>query len=346
MIEEEKINNQEEISETEAVQESEPKEEAVTEEASAPKEEGEEANGKKKKEKKPKSKARKIVEWTLTILFAIVFVFMGIGQIDALIHKKENFNQSLPYGYGSMIVRTNSMEPEYKVNSAIITYKKSGDAIFKQFTKENTAKLISEEGTVKTYTSLWADTDEARHYKYVDLTFAYIPCNYMKPTDTTTYNYQTNTNPPAQLRGYPMTHRLFELRVDESVKLGEGRYLFFTTGINPEGNESHPGQYQAFTEKEIIGVVVMNSVVLGGFFGFISSPWGLLVFLLIPAFYLVITSVLDIFRAMKDPEEEAAGAEGEKKKENASSLDGLSEKDRARLKQQMLDEMMNKKKGD
>ena len=71
-----------------------------------------------------------------------------------------------------------------------------------------------------------------------------------------------------------------------------------------------------------------------------------MVFLLIPAFYLVITSVLDIFRAMKDPEEEAAGAEGEKKKDNASSLDGLSEKDRARLKQQMLDEMMNKKKGD
>ena len=141
-----------------------------------------------------------------------------------------------------------------------------------------------------------------------------------------------------------MTHRLFELRVDTSIKLGEGRYMFFTTGINPEGSESHPGQYQAFTEKEIIGVVVMNSVFLGGFFGFISSPWGLLVFLLVPAFYLVITSVMDIFKAIKDPEEETAG-EGEEKKKSASSLDELSEEDRARLKQEMLDEMMNKKKG-
>ena len=269
---------------------------------------------------------------------------MGIGQIDAMIHKKENFNQSLPYGYGSMIVRTDSMEPEYKVNSAIITYKKSGDDIFKQFTKENTAEFVKKEGTVTTYTSLWRDTDEARNYKYVDLTFAYIPCTYMKPTDTTTYYNQTNTNPPTALRGYPMTHRLFELRVDESVKLGEGKYLFFTTGINPEGSESHPGQYQAFTEKEIIGVVVHNSVILGGFFGFISSPWGLLVFLLIPAFYLVITSVMDIFKTIKDPEEEVA--EGEAKKKEGSSLDELSQKDRDRLKQEMLEEMMKKKKGD
>ena len=331
MLLEEEIESREEL-----VNADESNAEVITEAESEPSNDG-------KKKKKPKSKARKVLEWVITIVFAGLFVFFGIGQIDAMIHKKENFGQNLPYGYGSMIIRTNSMEPEYKVKSAIITHKISGDAIFKKFTKEGVSTLVKEEGSVKTYLATWEDTDENRNNKHVDMTFAYIACQYFEPTNNTQYTNQTNTNPPQELYGYPMTHRLIEMRVDESVKLGEGRYLFFTAGINPEGNQSHPGQYQAFSEKEILGVVVLNSVFLGAFFGFISSPWGLLVFLLVPAFYLVITSVLDIFKAMKDPEEE--NANGEKAPSGGvDSLDSLSKEDRERLKREMLEEMMNRKK--
>ena len=336
MILEEELENREELVKAQEtpVEEAEVIEEPVTEEVEEP--------GKKKK--KPKSKTRKIAEWVITIIFAGLFVFAGIGQIDAMIHKKDNFGQNLPYGYGSMIIRTNSMEPEYKVKSAIITHKISGDAILKSFTKPGVSTLVKEEGTVKTYLATWEDTDEARKNKHVDMTFAYISCPYFEATNKVKYYNQTNTNPPQELYGYPMTHRLVELRVDESVKLGQGKYLFFTAGINPEGNQSNPGQYQAFTEKEVLGVVVLNSVFLGGFFGFISSPWGLLVFLLIPAFYLVITSVLDIFKAMKEPEEETAKEGAEASSGGVDSLDSLSKEDRERLKREMLEEMMNKKK--
>ena len=68
-----------------------------------------------------------------------------------------------------------------------------------------------------------------------------------------------------------------------------------------------------------------------------------------PAFYLVITSVLDIFKAMKEPdEEEASGGSGDKPASTStgtSRLDSLSEKEREALKKQMLDEMLNGKKG-
>ena len=92
----------------------------------------------------------------------------------------------------------------------------------------------------------------------------------------------------------------------------------------------------------------MNSPLLGGTFRFITSPWGLLVFLLIPAFYLVITSVIDIFKAIKDPEEEGEtsnGASANSSSSGDSPLAGLSDEDRERLKKEMLDELMNKKGG-
>ena len=56
---------------------------------------------------------------------------------------------------------------------------------------------------------------------------------------------------------------------------------------------------------------------------------------------MVITSVLDIFKTMKEPD---VIVETETKEENkVDSLDGLSKEDRERLKQEMLEEMMNKK---
>ena len=100
-------------------------------------------------------------------------------------------------------------------------------------------------------------------------------------------------------------------------------------------------KYQAFTEKELLGVVVADSAFLGGFFGFIGSPLGLLALLLIPAMYLVITSVIDIFKAYKEPDEQPAG-EGEVVKDHGTV--DLTEEDKKRLKAELLDEMMNKKK--
>ena len=76
-----------------------------------------------KKTKKKKSKTRVIIEWVLFGLFLVVFAFAGAAVIDSMIHKKDNYNQSLKFGLGTFIVLTDSMEPEYEQGSAIFTYK-------------------------------------------------------------------------------------------------------------------------------------------------------------------------------------------------------------------------------
>jgi hypothetical protein len=88
---------------------------------------------KEEKAKKPKSKARKIIEWVLTGLFLAIFAVVGLAQIDGLVNKKNHYNQQIRFGYGTFVVQTDSMEPEYKVKTAIITYLEDADKIYKRY---------------------------------------------------------------------------------------------------------------------------------------------------------------------------------------------------------------------
>ena len=156
--------------------------------------------------------------------------------------------------------------------------------------------------------------------------------------------------------GYDI-HRLIEGRklvlggvVLPFEKGEDGHYYFFTAGINTGvssvlDSEGRVKQYQVFTEKELLGRVVIGSAFLGGVFGFVSSVWGLLILLLIPAFYLIITSVIDIFKAYKDPEETKQVAVSNGGETTKSGTLELSEEDKKRLKEELLEEMLNKKKG-
>ena len=281
-----------------------------------------------KKQKKPKSKVRKILEWVFTIVFGALFVFFAIGQVDGMIHKQENYGQTLTYGHGTFIITTNSMEPDYKVGTAIITYKEKPENIVKMF----------DEGKVVDITMFSYFTTNDSKYNY---------SNY-RPGDISYggIDYKLEGNNPV----YPnspqaITHRLIGYHIEEDRELGQGRYMFVIAGINTNGELSKEGQYQLLTENELLGIVKVNSSVLGGLFRFITSPWGLLVFLLIPAFYLVITSVLDIFKAMKEPDEEAASTSEQTSSPSGGTLDSLSPEDRERLKKEMLEEMLKKKGG-
>ena len=282
-----------------------------------------------KPEKKPKSKLRKTLEWVVTGIFAALFAFFAVGQITGMIHKKENYNQTLTYGYGAFVIQTNSMEPEYKVKTAIITHKESAETIVKKFDNGETVDI--------TFWSAYVSNNQKYDYPLYrpgDISYGGI-------------DYQLEGHEPTYPSvGYAITHRLIEYHVEPSRELGKGRYTFVVAGINTEGFLSGINQYQLLTENEILGIVKVNSPALGGFFKFITSPWGLLVFLLIPAFYLVITSVLDIFKALKEPEEgngQPAPSGGGNNSSTGSSLDGLSDADRERLKKEMLEQMLNKK---
>ena len=281
---------------------------------------------KEKRIKKPKSKARKIIEWIFTGIFLALFAVVMAGQIDGMVHKKDHYNQQIRFGYGTFMVKTDSMVPKYKVNTALITYLEDVEKIAERVEK-------GEE---------------------VDITFfdAYTTENdYTKPDPN---GENTELTRRTDCTGLPMTHRVREVHINKDVKKGQGRYIFIAAGINDRSeqmgyNEATGvpiviNQYQAFTEREILGRVVVNSPFLGGVFSFVSSVLGLLVLLLIPAFYLVITSVIDIFKAYKDPDEEVK--EGAADGKSSSATVQLSEADKKRLKEQLLEEMIQKKKGD
>ncbi len=173
----------------------------------------------------------------------------------------------------------------------------------------------------------------------VDITFK----NKSTGIDYTTFDFYTNEfkyQGPV-VTDLVMTHRIRELHIRKNVTYGNGKYIFVTSGINDEGDYSKMGQYQFVSEKLYLGTVKINSPFLGGIFHFISSPWGLLVLLLIPAAYLIIVSAKDIFKALKESED-GESSSGESKA--PSDLDKISSEDRERLKRELLDEMISKKK--
>lgn len=336
-----------------------------------------------KSAEKKKSKGRKIFEWSMTIFFGLLFVLFMIFQLNGLIHKDENYGQSISFGYGNFIVQTDSMEPELMTSAAIITHKDDLDDIYQQYlkNKENNASIIAEyQKKIEACNSKEGEflllAEMETKTSHIDITFYDACSTQVKPLDTSdlilgNLNYQTsNTNAV-------MTHRLREIQVDESKEKGKGKYTFIVSGINYSSQHySAFGQYQAFTDEYLLGVVKINSQVIGGFFSFITSIWGLLILLLVPAAYLIVVSIIDIVKALNEKDEEelvaANGADlssfskeeqeelkrqmmdallkGEESKEvkevkkEEDVLSSISKEDQERLKQEMLDEMMKEKK--
>ena len=275
---------------------------------------------KEKKEKKPKSLTAKIIEWVITGIFAVLFIFVFAGFIDGMVHKKQNCGETLRFGWGTFIVQTDSMADHIPVKSAIITHKDSLESVIKKFNEYEEYNIGKEEKDQKGLDVSFFDID--------DMTS-------VSPYDTVSYNDRT------RVRKKVMTHRLREVHINENVPYGEGKYVFIASGTNP-GDDQQAGQYQVFTEKTYLGVVKMCSNFLGGLFSFISSIWGLLILLLVPAFYLVIVSVLDIFKAYKEVDEPQVATEGGPAP-TGGKLDGLTAEEREKLKQELLQEMIEKK---
>ena len=261
------------------------------------------------KEKKPKSKARKIVDWVVTGIFATLLVGVGVIQII----NKTNKGQFV-LGPQFQRVLTDSMAPVYKINDIIVVEKTTAEDLFKRVNEKK---------------------------QQVDLSFKW------------------NVNG----QEVSMTHRLITVSYSAEPQndpiTGETyQYTFVAHGINTRSEFCKIGdeygdctyQTQEFHEASIIGRVTRKSYVMT----FATSIWGLLVLLLIPCMYLIISSGIDIYKALKDAdEEEKAAAEGKvvgevsepsSESSNKDPLAGLSEKEKEKLKKQMLDEMLGKKK--
>ena len=275
-----------------------------------------------KKVKKEKSKARKIIEWILFGVFGAACAFVLAANVSAMINKKKNYGQSLRFGVGTFVILTDSMEPEINPKDLIMTY------------KEDVNKLV----------------DRLAKGETVDVTFVNIDVGkqYFEPD---TPEFKKSNGGQCVYSGTVMTHRLREAHVDESIAYGEGKYTFVASGINIKdaetGEESYSrkGQYQIFTETQYLGTVKSVNPFMGRTMNFISSPVGLIILLLIPAAYLITVSAIDIFKAVKEQEE--AGTSNQVSETSVPDNDRLSKisnSDRERLKNELLEEMIKEKK--
>ncbi|MCR5506110.1 MAG: hypothetical protein K6F07_03860 [Bacilli bacterium] len=250
---------------------------------------------KKKGEKKPKSRARKIIEWVLTGFFVAIFGFVAVVQIIGTATKNKNNGVPNYGGYQVLVILTDSMEPQYKVNGAVIVKK--------------------------------------------------VDPSKITLGDNVTFMYDVNGT------YMPMTHQISDIKAPTE---SDPHWHFEAHGINTASTQCKTAtsdrgdctyQRQYFTEEALMGKVVGYSMALGVIFNFMITPWGLLLLLLLPALYLIVSSVIDLVKAAKmDEEKEAAEAEAIAKGEKpASSLSGLSEEDIKRLKEEMLNEMLENK---
>ena len=260
------------------------------------------------REKKPKSKTRKIIEWVLFGVFGAAFAFVMAANVSGMIHRNENYGQSIRFGVGSFIILTNSMEPDIKVDDAIITYKEDLNT-FKERINNN---------------------------EIIDVTFANEKINVVFEPDTEAFKRKNGGT--CVVSNQIMTHRLREVHEDPSVEFGKGRFIFVASGINTGGVHALEGQYQLFTEKQYLGTVKVVNTPLGKFMNFIASPIGLIILLLVPAGYLIVTSSIDIIKALKAQEEAPTTHSND-----SSHLSNISDKDRERLKKEMLEEMIKSK---
>ena len=286
------------------------------------------------KTKKSKSKARKIIEWILFGVFGVIFAVVAAAQIDGMVHQKEYYGQNIRFGLGSFIVLTNSMEPVYNKGVALITYRENVETMMKTFNEYQikNQKLV----------------DQGKKPQYfIDITFMNINTGYsIDDADFEHEEYRSDRGGVCVYSNNVMTHRIMEIHVREGVKLGSGKYLFVTHGTNDQGSYSKQGQYQISTEKQYLGTVKVSSPALGSFFNFISSIWGLFILLLIPAAYLIVTSAIDIFRALKETEQhDEQKIIDIKPTDDENVLGSLSDEDKERLKRELLDEMMENRGG-
>ena len=93
----------------------------------------------------------------------------------------------------------------------------------------------------------------------------------------------------------------------------------------------------------MIGEVKGVSPFLTFIYKIFTSVWGLLILILIPALYLIITSVIDMVSALNDKEEKTP-PQLISQDVKGDVLTSLSDEDKERLKKELLEELLEKEK--
>lgn len=269
---------------------------------------------------KKKNKVKKIFNWIIAGVFGSLLVALTIFN---LINKFTG--DGFVFGSQYPMVLTDSMEPEYMVGDVLVINKiKNYDDLIDQYRLgDDGVEGSADDASSVVLLGTTTLTEGAK----IDLTFYYDIAGIGKE--------------------FSVTHRLSQVIIRDDVEVGNGKYIFTTHGINTNSEQCSTnggdctGQKQTFDETKVIGKVQGVSPFLTVVYSAFTSIWGLLILILVPATYLIITSVIDIVKTMGEKEEIPTEGEG-KNLPKDNSLKQLSPEDLERLKKELLNELLDK----
>lgn len=274
-----------------------------------------------KKQKKPKSKQRKILEWVATGVFlALIGTVAGFRIYQAASGDHAIFGTQFP------VVLTDSMETDYMVGDVLKVKAVSPQEVKEAFDKGETID-ISFKWNIGTASK---PNIQMMTHRIIDVMY------FVNTEDNYSSNYKYNAN-------------------TYSFNNDQYHYTFVTHGINKHSSQTKEGedltnQLQFSNESQFIGRVTGKSQFLRVANQIFTSVWTLILLILIPGLYIVITSVIDLFKAFDDDEDteklvlEAGGTTPPVDEKKEDPLKGLSEEDKERLKKEMLEELLKRGK--
>ena len=223
------------------------------------------------------------------------------------------------------MVLTDSMEPEYMVGDVLIINKvKSYSDLVEEYRLGDDGVENTEDDAIVT---IGSSTTTLVDGATIDLTFLYDIAGIGEE--------------------FSVTHRVSKVVIREDLEEGSGRFFFTTHGINTDSEQCSTNggdctnQTQSFDERKVIGRVQSVNGFLTVVYSVFTSTWGLLALILIPAIYLIITSVIDIVKTMSEKEETSSSSNSASLAKD-DLLSQLSPKDLERLKKDLLNELLDK----
>lgn len=151
-----------------------------------------------------------------------------------------------------------------------------------------------------------------------------------------------------------ITHRVYQIDYEADTTTLKD---FVCHGINTDATNYTPDQHQTVAPKYVLGKVTASSKALGGFIQAMQQWWVILLLIIIPCLVIAASSIHDIIKLHKMTEAQAEAKYNNNKKIKGSDnpvsstdlLGSLSQEEKQRLKDQMVQEMLDeqkKKKGD
>jgi hypothetical protein len=298
-----------------------------TEENAAPKAE-------EKKDNKAWSITKKVVDWVFTAFIIIIaaIVVMSVAT------KGKNYNVPIIFNYQICHVVTDSMAHD-ETNGDKELYP-VGDAVF---AKKVEAKNVAVGDNILFYGCYYDSSNGAYQLPTVHHVFyigtdenkdTYFLCRGLNTADHSDIKEQWQKVYTSETTGFA------KLKLDVEASKHDA--------VDNADDATRTGYYTA--AGILMGKITGDSKFVGGFYTMMEQWWAVLLLILVPCLIIAASSIVDIIKLKKTPDEELEKEYGSEPKVNAAPVDpdnplaGLSEEDKQKLKDEMLKKMLEEQK--